>query len=81
MAAESIQVVRRLRAMLEELRALVLTENRPAIDDELRRLDATVAERFGGSVDLDLAQEPDAQGIGGPSFSDVAADHPAVVEA
>jgi len=63
----SIQVVRRLRAMLEELRELVLPDHRDAVIDELRRLDADVAASFGGSVDLDRARTADVQGIGGPT--------------
>ncbi|HYO43843.1 MAG TPA: DUF2254 domain-containing protein [Candidatus Limnocylindrales bacterium] len=64
--AESIQVVRRLHAMLDELRTLVLPENRPAVDQELRRLHATITAHFGDGVDIDLARERDGQGIGGP---------------
>ena len=63
--APSIQVMRRMRAMLEELRAQVRPEHRPAVEEELARLDATVARRFGDSVDLDRASTADAQGIGG----------------
>jgi hypothetical protein len=59
--------MRRLRAMLEELREAVAPERRAAVDAELARLDATLAERWSGSVDLDLAGEAGAQGIGGPS--------------
>ena len=61
----SIQVVRRLRAMLEELRGQVPSGRRAAVDEELTRLDATVSQAFGQSVDLDLARIPDPQGIGG----------------
>jgi uncharacterized membrane protein len=63
----SIQVMRRLRAMLEELRESVPPEHRAAVDDQLARLDASVAERWGESVDLDLARSAGPQGIGGPS--------------
>jgi hypothetical protein len=34
---------------------------------ELARLDAAVAEKWDGTVDLDLAGLSDRQGIGGPS--------------
>jgi uncharacterized membrane protein len=64
--AGSIQVQRRLRAMLEVLRDTVRPEHVEAVEAELERLDATVARNFGGSVDGDLAARPDAQGIGGP---------------
>jgi uncharacterized membrane protein len=61
----AIQVMRRMRAMLEELREEVHPENRPAVDDELARLEATVTRSFAGSVDLDRANTADPQGIGG----------------
>ncbi len=63
--ATSIQVVRRLRAMLEELRGAVRPEHRSAVEEELTRLDATVASSFGTSPDLDRASVADIQGIGG----------------
>jgi uncharacterized membrane protein len=65
--ASSIQVLRRLRAMLEDLRDSVLPEDRAAIDVELDRLDATVARAFGGTQDLVTAGIADRQGIGHPA--------------
>jgi uncharacterized membrane protein len=62
----SVQVVRRLRSLLLGLQQQVLPEHRAAVDEELDRLDATVAARFGEAVDLDRAVEPDRQGLGGP---------------
>jgi uncharacterized membrane protein len=70
--ASSVQVVRRLRAMLEDLREAVLPEHRAAVDDELVRLDASVAARWTDSVDLDLARVADGQGIGGPGTAGAA---------
>lgn len=61
----SLQVVRRLRALLLHLREQALPENRAAVEAELARLEATVHEHFGDSVDLDSAQIEDPQGIGG----------------
>jgi uncharacterized membrane protein len=61
----SIQVMRRMRAMLEELRDEVRPEHRPAVEEELARLDRTVAQTFANSVDLDRANTADPQGIGG----------------
>ena len=61
----SVQVMRRLRAVLEELRQSVLPERRAAVDEELARLAATVGRGFGATGDLDLAGVPDPQGIGG----------------
>jgi uncharacterized membrane protein len=62
----STQVVRRLRALLLHLQEAVLPEHRGAVDEELRRLEATVRERFGEGVDLDRALIPDRQGLAGP---------------
>ena len=64
--ATSVQVVRRLRALLEELLETVRPEHRAAVEEELRRLDATVADTWRDSVDLDRARGADRQGIGGP---------------
>jgi uncharacterized membrane protein len=63
----SIQVVRRLRAMLVELEAAVRSERRAAVRNELERLDAAIASKWEGTVDLELASVSDRQGIGGPS--------------
>jgi uncharacterized membrane protein len=65
--ANSVQVVRRLRALLEDLLVTVRPEYRRAVEDELARLDATVAEQFADSVDLDRACFADHQGLGGPT--------------
>jgi uncharacterized membrane protein len=63
--SNAIQVMRRMRAMLEELRDEVRPENRPAVLEELARLEATVTRSFAASVDLDRANTADPQGIGG----------------
>jgi uncharacterized membrane protein len=65
--ATSVQIMRRLRALLEELLETVRLEHRVAVEEELRRLDATVADSWGDSVDLDRASEAYRQGIGGPA--------------
>jgi uncharacterized membrane protein len=67
--ATSIQVMRRLRTMLEELDELVLPQNRAAIADELRRLAATVAAAHRDTVDYDRASTGDHQGIGGAAHT------------
>jgi uncharacterized membrane protein len=59
--AHSIQVLRRLRAMLLELHDSVLPEH--------ERLALTVKSNFGDSIDFDRAATPDRQGIGGPTAS------------
>jgi len=61
----SIQVMRRMRAMLEELCDEVRAEHRPAVEEELTRLKATVARAFADSVDADRANTADPQGMGG----------------
>lgn len=63
--SSSIQVVRRMRAMLEELLREVPLQNRHAVTEELARLDAAVASAFGGSIDLDRARIADEEGLGG----------------
>ncbi len=67
--ASAIQVARRLRILLEELRPVVLPEYEAALERELERLDATVAASFASRVDHDLALVGDRQGIGGPVLS------------
>ena len=67
----SIQVMRRLRAILEDLQESVRPEHRPAVDAEIAKLDATVATGFAGSVDKDQARARDRQGIGGPAASEI----------
>ena len=68
--ATSVQVMRRLRAVLEELLETVRPEHRAAIEEELRRLDATVDDGWRHSVDLDRARKADRQGIGGIAQAD-----------
>jgi uncharacterized membrane protein len=64
--SSSIQVMRRMRAMLEKLSEQVRPENRAAVQVEIARLDATVARSFSGSIDREWAGIADRQGIGGP---------------
>jgi uncharacterized membrane protein len=63
--ASSIQVMRRMRAMLEELLDEVPDDRRAAVQDELRRLRYTVDQSFSGSADFDRAHTADPQGMGG----------------
>lgn len=65
--ATSVQIMRRLRALLEELLETVRLEHRAAVEEELRRLDVTVGDSWRDSVDLDRASGADRQGIGGPA--------------
>jgi len=64
--AASIQVMRRLRAMLDTLQETVLPEYAAAVEDELARLDATIAQEWADSPDRARLQRADRQGIGGP---------------
>jgi uncharacterized membrane protein len=57
--AGSVQVVRRLRALLEDLREVVPEARRAAVEQQLQRLDAGVA-----SDDPALAARADRQGLG-----------------
>jgi uncharacterized membrane protein len=63
--AGSVQVARRLRAMLEELHGVVRPEHRAPVEDELARLEAAVRAASGASADFDRARESDRQGLGG----------------
>jgi uncharacterized membrane protein len=65
--ATSVQVARRLRALLEELRDTVRPEHRGAVDAELCKLDASVADSFPPGADQAFAGASDRQGIGGPA--------------
>jgi uncharacterized membrane protein len=71
--ATSIQVIRRLRAMLEDLQQSVRPEHRTAVDAEIVKLNATVTTSFAGSPDKAQAEVPDVQGIGGPTAATTAA--------
>jgi uncharacterized membrane protein len=62
----SIQVMRRMRAVLEKLLQEVRPENRAAVKAEIVRLDGTVAAGFSGSIDREWAGIADRQGLGGP---------------
>jgi uncharacterized membrane protein len=62
----SIQVMRRMRAVLEKLLQEVRPENRAAVHAEIDRLDATAAAAFAASIDRDWAGIADRQGMGGP---------------
>jgi uncharacterized membrane protein len=75
--ASSIQVMRRMRSMLEEVLEEVPESRRAAVRDELARLDATVARSFRDSVDLDRARTADPQGMGGAALSGSGRDRPA----
>ncbi|MGH8869147.1 MAG: DUF2254 domain-containing protein [Actinomycetes bacterium] len=64
----SVQVCRRLRALLEDLCDKVPAAHRAAVEAELARLDATVERSFDDPAERDFARTRDRQGIGGPSY-------------
>jgi uncharacterized membrane protein len=74
--SNSIQVMRRMRAMLERLSDEVIPERRAQVRYELKRLDVTIAQSFKGSVDQDRASIADPQGIGGPGRLEYATSTP-----
>ena len=65
--AGNLQIVRRLRAMIENL-VLTLPEHRhPALQQELSLLDREIAKHFLYPEELALARVADSQGLGGRS--------------
>jgi uncharacterized membrane protein len=63
--AGSIQICRRMRALLEDLRASATPRRHAAIDAQIARLDAAVAAAHGdGTPDAQLARAADRTGIG-----------------
>ena len=72
-----IQVMRALHAMLEELRGEVRPEHGAAVEEELARLDSTLATQWGDTVDLDRATVADGQGIGGAGLAEKVSRSPA----
>ena len=63
--ANSMQVVRRLRAMIENLTQTLPEPRHAALHVELDLLNRAMARHFTFSEDLALARIPDAQGLGG----------------
>jgi len=67
--AESIQVVRRLRAMIEDLVKTLPGHRHAALHQELALLDLAVQKVYTHPEDLALARIPDSQGLGGSARS------------
>ena len=65
--AENFQVARRLRAMIENLIAVLPESRRPALHLELHLLDRTLENLHALPEDLALARQADWQGLGGSS--------------
>jgi uncharacterized membrane protein len=63
--AGSIQVARRLRAMLEDLIAALPAERHPRLQEELGLLQRSAERAFSDAEDRALAERGDSQGLGG----------------
>jgi uncharacterized membrane protein len=63
--ATSVQVTRRLRALLERLGARVRPEHRAAVEEQLALLDEALARAVKDPAAREFAGRPDLQGIGG----------------
>ena len=64
--ASSVQVMRRLRALLEDLRAVAPEHRRPAVEAQLALLDQSVGDSYEDATVLAIARGRDRQGIGTP---------------
>jgi uncharacterized membrane protein len=71
---ESIQVNRRLRAMLESLLRAVPDVRKPALRQELEMLSRSVARFFPGQEEQAIAAQGDYQGVGGRKASEMDGD-------
>ena len=65
--AHNLQIARRMRAMLLNLRSTLPEHRRPTLDTELELLDWAVKTHFTRPEELALAMVPDMQGLGGSS--------------
>ena len=65
--ANSLQIVRRLRSMIENLLELLPEHRHPALHEELELLDRAITKYHVFPEDLALARIPDSQGLGGSS--------------
>jgi uncharacterized membrane protein len=65
--AENIQIVRRMRAMIVNLRATLPAQRQAAMNKELELFDRTIDRLYVLPEDLQLARIPDSQGLGGSS--------------
>jgi uncharacterized membrane protein len=65
--AGSVQIARRLRALLNDVAASLPEYRRPVLEAERQRLDAVIETLYSIPADLALARIPDSQGLGGSS--------------
>lgn len=65
--ADSVQIARRMRALLEHLLKVLPEERHGPLRQRLELLDGSLERCFAEAVDRQLATEPDLQGLGGSS--------------
>jgi uncharacterized membrane protein len=65
--SDNLQVVRRLRSMIDNLLQTLPAHRLSAIAEELKLLDREIEEKFPYAEDLALARIGDPQGLGGRS--------------
>ena len=65
--SNNLQIVRRLRAMIQNLLQTLPLHRHAALNQQLSLLDREIAKNFTYPEDLALAQVPDTQGLGGHS--------------
>jgi len=65
--SDNLQVVRRLRSMIDNLMLALPVHRLPAITQELTLLDRAIEEKFSYQEDIALARIGDPQGLGGRS--------------
>jgi uncharacterized membrane protein len=65
--AGSPQVARRMRAALDDLKAVAPSARHPPLDDQLELLEAAVRRAFADEADVRAALVPDMQGLGSGS--------------
>jgi len=65
--SNNLQIVRRLRAMIENLNQTLPSHRQPALQQQLSLLDREVTRLFQYPEELALAREGDSQGLGGRS--------------
>jgi len=65
--SNNLQIVRRLRAMIENLVQTLPVHRHPALQQELSLLDREIKKNFAYPEELALARIADSQGLGGHS--------------
>ena len=62
--ASSIQVMRRMRAMLDDIREVAPSDRRPPVNRQIALLDAAVERNWPDVEDREAGRVADRQGIG-----------------